>query len=253
MAQSDPSVRLTEAIRLANSGQPEQARAQLLELTRQYPAMELAWLWLASVTDDSQERVRLLERVLSINPANEKARNALTRLTGSASVPPQSQPAPALTVPGTTVARPANAMSMTDMILVIVAGLVALTVIAGLAVLLIGRQQAAAIPTPQPTPTASLTATLRYTLTPSITPGGPTLTPIVPNTLPPSWTPAPSETTAPSFTPAPTLTDLPTSTPPPTVPSVTVIPSAVPTVEPTVVVLPTTAPSVPTAPTTEFF
>ncbi|MDW8303718.1 MAG: response regulator [Acidobacteriota bacterium] len=41
---------------------------------------ELAWLWLASVTDEEQEKISFLERVLQINPENETARDSLEKI-----------------------------------------------------------------------------------------------------------------------------------------------------------------------------
>src|SRR5579864_3910249 len=79
---SDPIVQLREAIALAQSGQREAAHSLLLELTAAHPNLELAWMWLASVTDEPNERVAVLRRVLELNPANDKAHAALSRLVG---------------------------------------------------------------------------------------------------------------------------------------------------------------------------
>src|SRR5215831_3116297 len=96
MAQSDPVNRLNEAIALINAGQRAEARTILLDLSERYPTMELAWLWLASVTEDTEERIGYLRKVLSINPNNDKARAALTRLTGTElPAPPQAATSPA--------------------------------------------------------------------------------------------------------------------------------------------------------------
>ncbi len=38
---------------------------------------ELAWLWLASISEDPQQRISLLEKVLQLNPNNEQAKNSL--------------------------------------------------------------------------------------------------------------------------------------------------------------------------------
>ncbi len=231
MAQSDPSTRLSEAIALANAGQREQARALLLDLTRQYPDLELGWMWLAAVTDESEERITYLRRVLSINPANEKARGALTRLTGSAPEAPKAAPLPA-------TASPINAKANSDTLLVVVLAMLLVTVVVGLgAVLLSQRNAQLSQPTASNTPTITASATLKFTLTPSNTPGGPTETPIAPKTLPPTWTPEPSQTPMPTFTAMPTSTDIPTATP-----VITVTPPPTNTSLPTLAPLPTSTP-----------
>src|SRR5262249_40779279 len=88
MAQSDPVNRLNEAIVLINAGQRAEARTILLDLSKRYPTMELAWLWLAWVREDTEKRISYLRKVLSINPNNEKARAALTRLARVEPPPP---------------------------------------------------------------------------------------------------------------------------------------------------------------------
>lgn len=229
MAQSDPSTRLSEAIALANAGKSDEARTLLLELTQQYPDLEIAWMWLAAVTEDSEERITLLRRVLSINPANEKARSALTRLTGSAPEVPTSA-APIRSTP--------NPKSNSDTLLVVILTMVLVTVVVGIGAVLLNQRNARTVPlTPSSTPTATVTATLRFTLTPSNTPGGPTETPIAPKTLPPTWTLEPSPTAMPTFTPLPTNTDVPPATP-----FSTVTPMATRTMLPTLAPLPTSTP-----------
>jgi twitching motility two-component system response regulator PilG len=67
---------LKEAVAAAKAGKKEQARRLFDEVTREDPANELAWLWFASVTESPVEAVTLLDRVLALNPANERARAA---------------------------------------------------------------------------------------------------------------------------------------------------------------------------------
>ncbi len=61
----------------------EQCLDQAVELDDQ---CEMAWYWKASRTDDEQEKIEFLERVMSINPENNDARDTLAALTSSAAV-----------------------------------------------------------------------------------------------------------------------------------------------------------------------
>ncbi len=61
---------------LANGGDKAQAREALRQAVGLDPGNESAWLWLASVAESAQEALAALERVLSLNPANERARSA---------------------------------------------------------------------------------------------------------------------------------------------------------------------------------
>ncbi len=68
-----------QGIAAAKAKRPEEARQFLQLALRQNPQDELAWLYLASVTDASDRKTRLiyLQRVLLINPANDMARKAV--------------------------------------------------------------------------------------------------------------------------------------------------------------------------------
>jgi hypothetical protein len=245
---SDSTARLSEAIALARNGQREAARSRLLELTAEQPNMELAWMWLASVTDDGPQRIAALRRVLELNPANEKARTALIRLTGNQEViapapdqAPASESTPVLTAP-----PPARSAVETGLI-------IAAILIAAVVIVLLGANIAGgrlfAQPTPTFTPTLTFTATDTplVSLTPTITPGGPTWTPYALPTLPPTWTPGLTDTALPTYTPLPTLTPLPTetglpsATPSPAPINLTSGPSATPTLLPTLPPLATIA------------
>ncbi|MFI5198278.1 MAG: hypothetical protein ACHQJD_06640 [Thermoanaerobaculia bacterium] len=56
-------------------------------MTEEDPQNELAWHWRAFVADSDEERVRCMERVLGINPSNERAKAWFARLRLSASQP----------------------------------------------------------------------------------------------------------------------------------------------------------------------
>lgn len=64
-------------IQLAKDGQKEQARQLLQQSIRIEPNNEAAWLWLASVARNPQERIFCLQKLLEINPNNETAIKAL--------------------------------------------------------------------------------------------------------------------------------------------------------------------------------
>ncbi len=250
---SDPIVQLREAIALAQSGQREAARSLLLELTAAHPNLELAWMWLASVTDEPNERVAILRRVLELNPANDKARAALSRLVADNPEPeiesaPPAAPEPPVESPVAPIPSPPNRSGI-ETALTIVAIVIAVIVIVLIGLNVLGGRLFA-----QPTATLTLAPTFTPTftpaisLTPSITPGGPTFTPFIQDTLPPTWTPAPTDTPPPTFTPLPTDTELPSATATPTTAIPTLGSSATPTLTPTLAPLATIAQSTGSAP-----
>jgi twitching motility two-component system response regulator PilG len=64
---------LNEGIIASKAGDKVLARALLLRAADADPRSETAWLWLASISERIQERLYFLERVLAINPNNERA------------------------------------------------------------------------------------------------------------------------------------------------------------------------------------
>ena len=68
------------------------------------PSNEAAWLWLASVARDNQERIFCLQKLLEINPGNETARKALD--AANQATPP---PMPVKRLPNAPVTKPAAA------------------------------------------------------------------------------------------------------------------------------------------------
>lgn len=216
MSASDLNAKLQQAISLAQSGQRTEARALLEEIVAADPSIEMAWLWLATVSTNRDERVQYLEQALALNPHNPTSQAAYTQLTGlpfaAAGSPPPPPP------PVTSVLSPARRGNM--LLIGAIAAIAIFTVI--IAVLLRGAAN-------EPDPVRELTLstvdiptlespTLLYTLTPSDTPlptvtPGPSRTPV---TLPPTWTPSASftpratRTMPPSWTPQPTATITPT-------------------------------------------
>ncbi len=64
---------LNEGIKAAQIGERGAARAALLKASDLDPANENVWLWLASISEYPEELMAFLEKVLAINPANERA------------------------------------------------------------------------------------------------------------------------------------------------------------------------------------
>jgi serine/threonine protein kinase len=80
---SDPALQAIAAARLqagiaaAQQGDKEQARYYLTAVVQHNPASELGWLWMAGVAETSDEALCHLERVLALNPNNERARSGV--------------------------------------------------------------------------------------------------------------------------------------------------------------------------------
>ena len=215
------------------------ARSIFQQIIDADPRNELAWMWLAQVSDNTEHRRQALEEVLSINPNNEKARLALDKLQmGTSTLRPASTPPsrtsepttrrPASTPPaaGTPEGVPnylrpvqrhelpgniwANSRRENNRLGFWLTGAVAVAMI-GLAVALIilratGDDEAAG-PTDTPTPVIifSPTATI-----PTATPTQGRIVPPItvtagPTILPTTWTPSPTWTPLPSptWTPQP--------------------------------------------------
>lgn len=64
---------LKEGIAAARAGDKPLTRRLLREVTELQPRNEVAWLWLAGVAESPPDALECLERVLEINPANERA------------------------------------------------------------------------------------------------------------------------------------------------------------------------------------
>jgi hypothetical protein len=86
---------LKQAIQLIKSGDKQVGKNMLINLVRNDPYDENAWLWLASVTS-AEQRIYALQKALAINPHNEKAREYLNRLKPQPALhenPPEREPA----------------------------------------------------------------------------------------------------------------------------------------------------------------
>lgn len=201
--QSKVPARLREGIDAAKRGDKLTARRLLQQVLSVDGDNELALMWMASVVDSVEERRFYLERALSINPNNPRAREALRRL--GVTTPPLRQAADA----GPSVRRARGGTN----VYLIAAAVVAILVIALIvAVATSSLQQSAPTAAPQ-IAQATFNALVNPSATPSPDRRPPTLTalPGIIVTLDTSLlTPLP-----PTFTP--TMTNTPTETPTPTV------------------------------------
>jgi CheY-like chemotaxis protein len=64
---------LRSGIEAAKNGNREEAKALLFRVTDIDPQNEMAWLWLASVSEYPEELLTFLQKVLHLNPNNEQA------------------------------------------------------------------------------------------------------------------------------------------------------------------------------------
>ncbi|HQE91511.1 MAG TPA: hypothetical protein PLH19_00610 [Anaerolineae bacterium] len=78
---------LDQAIENVRSGFYDDARRSLLQLVRQNPHDELAWLWLAQALDDPQRQLDCLRQVLRINPNNRDALEGMEALRAGRPLP----------------------------------------------------------------------------------------------------------------------------------------------------------------------
>ncbi|WP_054536622.1 tetratricopeptide repeat protein [Herpetosiphon geysericola] len=97
-------------IEAARAGDKEEARKLFRLLTRETPSDPQAWLWLAGVAEDREEKRAALEKVTELDPSNELARQGLEALGGPTAKPavqtppPAPEPAPVFVEPATTTA-----------------------------------------------------------------------------------------------------------------------------------------------------
>ena len=97
MADTESILQL--GIEATRAGDKEEARNLFRLLTRESPQDPQAWLWLAGVAEDREEKRAALEQVIQLDPSNELAKQGLAALGGPsraarAAVPPPPPPAP---------------------------------------------------------------------------------------------------------------------------------------------------------------
>jgi hypothetical protein len=70
--------KLEQAIQAIKSGNKVSGLVLLAQVIRSDPNNESAWIWMATAQDDPEKKKQSLERVLRINPGNERVRRALS-------------------------------------------------------------------------------------------------------------------------------------------------------------------------------
>jgi DNA-directed RNA polymerase subunit RPC12/RpoP len=76
--------RVKEAAELIKAGNKAEGKNILVKVLTEDEHNEAAWLWMSAVVDTHDLRRECLEKVLTINPNNQTAKNALTRLPKAA-------------------------------------------------------------------------------------------------------------------------------------------------------------------------
>lgn len=217
MSSNKLETTLREGIEAARRGDKLAARRLLQQVLQQDRSNETALMWMASVVDTLPERRIYLEQVLRINPANDRAREALQKLGGT---PPARAEAPADKRSDGVAPRPAfspKSKSRNFNPYFLAAAAIAVIMIVVLAVFLLsqpdGQPDGVAV---QPTNTVlGITPTvIRSAATHTAIPPTPVPAVIVTldrtrSALPPTFTPTPSP--EPSATLTPSATPLPLS------------------------------------------
>ncbi|MGQ9889795.1 MAG: hypothetical protein ACUVSX_15110 [Aggregatilineales bacterium] len=202
---ADLQEKLRLGIEAARRGDREAARLLLRQVLSADPRSESAWLWLASVVDSLAERRACLQNVLKLNPNNQRAREALSRL--DAAVAGRPAPPARRTPPQPAAREQAGGFSPVIAALLVVA---VLALVVFLAVNVLGSAslapvnqataEAAINPTPTQTPDpASYTATPFFGVLVTLAPDAVNLPP----TFTPTYTPTASVTPTPTATPYP--------------------------------------------------
>lgn len=190
-----PSVEelLRQGIEAAHAGDRATARVLLEQVVARDENNERAWFWLAAAAETVEQKRACLERVIAINPLNDRAQRLLEQLEEQAAAtagPPLGAAEPAETEPRT----------LNRALIIGVLAVLGLAIV--VALLLNQGGEPAPDPTSPPsleaggvevapfTPTAGEQAGEQPAPAETSTPSGPTRTPV------PTWTPAPSATTA---------------------------------------------------------
>lgn len=80
MASNDVQAWLKRGIQAAQAGDKKTAKDLFVQALKQNPRSELAWMWMVSVVDTDKERRFCLQKILEINPNNQRARQALQQM-----------------------------------------------------------------------------------------------------------------------------------------------------------------------------
>jgi hypothetical protein len=188
---------LQQGIAAANRGDKAQARQLLESVLAKDDRNELAWIWMATVVSTVKERRVCLERVLQINPNNERAKQALKQLGVAEPTTTRTAPAPARNTNATLQNNGIPRRYIVGGVLAAVVGLLLLSS-------LFAPRTQTVIATTTPLPQEVIAQMFSPTPVPTTTPA------IVIVTL------APRQNLPPTFTPTATLTPEPTLQPSPT-------------------------------------
>ena len=71
---------LKQAVQYIKAGNKKRARSILVEILKEEPANDTAWLWMTAVVDTDNLRQECLEEALKHNPRSKKAEDALQKL-----------------------------------------------------------------------------------------------------------------------------------------------------------------------------
>lgn len=71
---------LIEAINFIKAGDKEEGKRILVEILTEDEKNEAAWLWLSAAVETNGMRQECLEEVIKINPNNQSALKAISRL-----------------------------------------------------------------------------------------------------------------------------------------------------------------------------
>lgn len=85
---------LQRAIAAVRSGDKATGKRLLVQVLKEEPRNQAAWLWMSAVVETDNERRHCLERVLAINPNNETARQGLEALRQKQTRHPPTQVQP---------------------------------------------------------------------------------------------------------------------------------------------------------------
>ena len=84
---------LEQAVTHIRTGEIDNARTLLIEVLKQNPGDENAWLWMTKCVNEPEQKRYCFEKVLKLNPQNQYAIRGLRHLTQPVSVPaPRTQP-----------------------------------------------------------------------------------------------------------------------------------------------------------------
>jgi hypothetical protein len=108
---------LKDGIALAQAGQRFEARRALQDVVEADPDRALAWMWLATITEDRATRIEYLERALTLDPTDETTRHAYMQLTGETFIPPLPSTGAAADTPAGSVRPKRSAILVAAIVL----------------------------------------------------------------------------------------------------------------------------------------